>query len=135
MSLFARALSRIIQPWIACVFQQVEGGKGAFARMCVDIAVCVQWGLLIGHLEVWETTEISPRIFRTNGRAVSDGRAGSTMTRIQQTNPDLELVVRNWMKMLRQGGPPCLLSCSRAMDACVAKSKELVRAPLCSYWY
>lgn len=45
-------------------FNKWRGRHGGVdpCAMCVDIAgVCVQWGLLIGHLEVWETTEISSR--------------------------------------------------------------------------
>lgn len=60
MSLFARALSPTSSSLGSLVsFNKWRGGS---VRMCVDIAVvCVQWGLLIGHLEVWETTEISSR--------------------------------------------------------------------------
>lgn len=79
MSLFARALSlslsRIILPWIACVFQQVEGGnEGDPCALCVDIAVvCAQWGLLIGHLEVWGTNrDLVAKSVRTNGWPVSE---------------------------------------------------------------
>lgn len=74
MSLFARALPHHLAFWVACVFEQVGGVKGGrgIVRMCVDIAVCVQRGLLIGDLEVLGTTEISSRISFQNERAGSE---------------------------------------------------------------
>lgn len=71
MSLFARALPHHLALGRLCL--STSGGeRRGFVRMCVDIAVCVQRGLLIGELEVWQQQRSRHELVRINGRAVSE---------------------------------------------------------------